>query len=107
VIRARAVVGLLTVGVLIALTPIAYADPPDPTWLTGYWDDDDFDNATEFITDACAIEVASPLDIGPLFAPVASLGPEGTADWVVPLRSVASARAPPAEPAAQLLIANP
>ena len=105
-IRARAVVVLLTVGLLIGLTPAAYADPPDPTWLPGYWDDDDFDNATEFITDACAIEVASPVDIGPLFAPVASRGPEGTADSVAPLRSAASARAPPAAPATQPLIAN-
>src|SRR6266849_4849745 len=74
---ARAVVVLLTVGTLIGLTPAAYADPPDPTWITGYWDDDDFDNSTEFITDACAIEVASPVDIGPLFVPVASLGSGG------------------------------
>ena len=105
-IHARAVIVLLTVGLLIGLTPAAYADPPDPTWLTGYWDDDDFDNATEFIMDAYAIEVASPVGIGPLFAPAASLGWEGTADWVAPLRSAASARAPPAAPAAQLLIAT-
>jgi len=103
---ARAVVVLLTVGTLIGLTPAAYADPPDPTWITGYWDDDDFDNSTEFITDACAIEVASPVDIGPLFVPVASLGSGGTVDWVAPLRSATSARAPPAAPAAPLLIAN-
>jgi len=106
VIRARAVVVLLTVGLLIGLTPAAYADPPDPTWLIGYWDDDDFDNATEVITDACAMEVASPGNIGPLFDPVANLGPEGKADWVAPPRSATCARAPPTAPAAELLIAN-
>jgi hypothetical protein len=29
---------------LAALLPLAYASPPDPTWLAGYWDDDDYDD---------------------------------------------------------------
>ena len=54
-----AVLAILVVGV----TPSAYADPPDPTWLGGYWDDDDFDNVIAFIASATAI-TASPLADG-------------------------------------------
>ncbi len=43
------------VGLLGGLTPAAYADPPDPTWLGGYWDDDDFDTPVDFISSAAAV----------------------------------------------------
>jgi len=59
------VAGLLAIFA-VALTPIAYADPPDPTWLGGYWDDDDFDNVIEFITCASAIIAPLVIDVGPL-----------------------------------------
>ena len=56
------VLALLVVG----LTPAAYADPPDPTWLAGYWDDDDYDNVVTFIAGASAIAAAPIIDGRPL-----------------------------------------
>ena len=43
-LRLRGMLGVVLAVLVVGLTPIAYADPPDPTWLGGYWDDDDFDN---------------------------------------------------------------
>ena len=43
------------VGLLGVLTPAAHADPPDPTWLAGYWDDNDFDAAVALIAGASAL----------------------------------------------------
>jgi len=36
--------GLLVVA-LLALCPVAYASPLDPTWIVGFWDDGDYDRA--------------------------------------------------------------
>jgi len=55
----RRVLGAVLAILVVAVTPIAYAEPPDPTWLGGYWDDDDFDNVIAFIASASAI-AASP-----------------------------------------------
>jgi hypothetical protein len=56
----RGILGAVLAILVVGLTPIAYADPPDPTWLGGYWDDDDFDNVVAFIASAAAV-VASPV----------------------------------------------
>ena len=29
---------------LVSLTPLAFASPPDPTWMDGFFDDVDFDD---------------------------------------------------------------
>jgi hypothetical protein len=38
------------VGVLVCLRVLAYASPPDPTWIGGFWDDDDYDDVIIHIT---------------------------------------------------------
>src|SRR4030095_6948006 len=50
--RSQIVLGLILVASILTLTPLAYADPPDPTWVTGFWDDDDFDDVVGYITSA-------------------------------------------------------
>jgi hypothetical protein len=40
----------VVVAALIALPVLAFASPPDPSWLGGWWDDDDFDTVILFIT---------------------------------------------------------
>jgi hypothetical protein len=35
---------------IVLLTPLAYADPPDPVWISGYYDDDDQDGAVTLVT---------------------------------------------------------
>ena len=32
---------LLLAGVIVVLTPLAYASPPDPSWIRGLYDDAD------------------------------------------------------------------
>jgi hypothetical protein len=46
---------------LVALTPLAYASPPDPTWVSGIFDDDDNDNGVFFVTSSTATLDPFPL----------------------------------------------
>ena len=41
---------LVLVALMLTLTGVAYASPPDPTWIPGLYDADDFDNVVDFIT---------------------------------------------------------
>jgi len=91
----RGVCSLVLVALIVGLTPAAYVEPPDPSWLGGYWDDDDFDNVVAFIASTCAIAVLCTVDAGPLWAPVARVEPCEPNAAPAPLRSVASSRAPP------------
>jgi len=49
---------LLVVGVLAGLAPVAHANPPDPTWIAGFYDDADFDDVVLAIVSAAV--AASP-----------------------------------------------
>jgi hypothetical protein len=62
----RALVLLLLVC-LASLTPLAYASPPDPTWVEGFFDDLDFDDVVVSISWAAWAVDADPL---PSLAPV-------------------------------------
>jgi len=42
---ARALILLAATILSFGLVVTASADPPDPTWIGGYWDNDDQDNA--------------------------------------------------------------
>ena len=44
---------------MLVLTPLAYADPPDPTWQVGVFDDDDFDQVVGMIIAASALADAA------------------------------------------------
>lgn len=91
----RAVLTLVLMASLIGLTPAAYADPPDPSWVSGFWDDDDFDNTVVIIAKMCAIDAVAPVDAGPVLAPVAGVKVVDPADPPIPLRSRIYPRAPP------------
>jgi hypothetical protein len=43
--HSRSVLIVIIAALLLGLVPAAHASTPDPTWIGGYWDDDDFDNA--------------------------------------------------------------
>ena len=91
----RAVLALLVIGIVVGITPAAYADPPDPLWIGGFWDDDDFDNTVVIIANACAIHALAPAHVGPVLVPGASLT---LGDPVQPpslLRRTLCCRAPP------------
>jgi hypothetical protein len=93
--RASGCVALIIVTLLIGLLPAAYADPPDPTWIGGYWDDDDFDNVVVFISGACAIAVQSSADARPLWVPGARVEPAVPDVRSALLGTAARPRAPP------------
>ena len=81
---------------LVALTPLAYATPPDPTWVSGFFDDDDNDNGVFLVTSSLVALDPFPLcrwTPFPVFGPAVALdnsGPACSLDG-----SSADARAPP------------
>jgi hypothetical protein len=89
------VVVLVLVGFLLGLVPVAFASPPDPTWVGGYWDDDDFDSAVVVITGTLALDTAGALDAGDLRMPVACLEPMESGLLAAVPRTAARPRAPP------------
>jgi len=52
---------LMLLVALAALTPLAYATPPDPTWLSGFFDDDDNDDGVFLVTSGTAAVDPFPL----------------------------------------------
>jgi hypothetical protein len=79
---------------LTGLPTLAYTDPPDPPWISGYWDDDDFDSVVVFILGTCAVQEEAPARPGPLSAPSpVELAAVGAVP--APVRSESCPRAPP------------
>ena len=87
-IQPRGIFAIVLAILLAGLTPIAYADPPDPTWIGGYWDDDDFDTVVDFITSASAISAPLFVDAGPLWIPGAWVEPVEPSARSVPLQTL-------------------
>ena len=89
---------LSIVALLVGLPPTAFADPPDPTWIGGYWDDDDFDNVVNALTSAVAFKapVRQSVEL-PIPVPVAYVLPVKRHDRRVPLQAAAPPRAPPVD----------
>ena len=88
---------LLVVAFVVALTPLAYADPPDPAWQLAYFDDDDFDEVVGYITSATGLaEVLVVRCLRPLpILVVLRCSPSADPAPFVPL-SPSDPRAPPA-----------
>ena len=55
------VIGTALLTALVALMALAYATPPDPTWVSGIFDDDDNDNGVYFVTSSTATLDPFPL----------------------------------------------
>ncbi len=78
--RFRTTVGLAVLLILVlgALVPMAFASPPDQSWLGGLYDNDDFDNVVLLARSTAAIVVAlapvrvsAPTYVVPLTVPPA------------------------------------
>jgi hypothetical protein len=69
---------LQTVPVLLllsaVLTPMAYASPPDPSWINGLYDGGDFDDVVVQITSGAGV-----IDLIPL----AELRPLPSTPWII------------------------
>jgi len=88
-------VAVLLVVIVAALAPATYADPPDPNWLGGLWDNDDFDDVVILLDGTVAIVQPFTVDATPPGEVVAVVA------WAEPLAvpaavdATASPRAPP------------
>src|SRR3984893_3145580 len=82
---------------ITALTPLAYASPPDASWVQGIYDDADFDDVVVFIASGSAVvELFLQLDLR-LVLPLAGHTAPPEQDAVLALfRSSLQPRAPPA-----------
>lgn len=82
--------------VLVALTPLAYATPPDPVWVSGFFDDDDNDDGVFLVTSSLAAIDPFPLCCWtpfPAFGPLVALDDSSWSPSQI--ASSADARAPP------------
>jgi len=94
-VTVRRAVALLLVLAMVALTSLAQASPPDPTWVAGWWDDGDHDDVVLLVCATAATVHPPPptLDARPVFVgTVAGVEPDTS-----PPRAVApfATRAPP------------
>src|SRR5215831_8258142 len=87
---------LVLAASMLILTPLAYAAPPDPPWLSGYWDDDDFDDVVGYVTSAIGLLQARVACALVPVTPREGLRPTGLPAVAVPVpRKPSSPRAPP------------
>ncbi len=93
----RRLPALLLLGSLVALIPLAYASPPDQTWLGGLYDDADFDDVVLAITSAAGAFEPAPLSLlSPLAALAGVVLPAERAGIAGAEFGASSIRAPPA-----------
>src|SRR5882724_3938000 len=53
--RSRRCLIVLILAVLTVISSLAYASPPDPSWISGIYDDADFDDVVGLVTSATAL----------------------------------------------------
>ncbi len=46
---------LALVASIATLTALAYASPPDPSWIAGWYDDGDFDDIVNYLTSSASL----------------------------------------------------
>jgi len=82
---------------MVALTTLALASPPDPAWIAGFWDDGDYDDV--IVLAICSVGAVDP---HPVSDPcrdrptVDVILPVDEASVPAPTRSAHQTRAPPA-----------
>jgi len=63
----RAILTLLPIApALILLPAIAFASPPDPSWIAGIYDGADGDDIVNLVYETSAAKTAAPSHVGPL-----------------------------------------
>src|SRR3989442_5265679 len=86
-VSVRRLLVLLLIGALASAGPLAYASPPDPAWIAGFWDDGDYDDVVLLATSGVSIADPRP-----------SYEPESVAGVIavlsLPVESPPPARAP-------------
>ncbi len=94
--KLRAALAVVLVASLAVLATLAYASPPDPSWISGLYDDADFDNIIGLITSgAGVIEPFGAGVSGPAEIVIASVVCSDQDPTLCPLSSSDAIRAPP------------
>jgi hypothetical protein len=94
--RVRALGIWLNAAVLGMLLALAYATPPDPTYLGGFWDNADYDDVVILVTSAIgSTDTHTDSDLTRLLVVVAPVLPGEEEGLPAALRSPHSPRAPP------------
>ena len=87
---------LVLLAVLVVLTPLAQASPPDQTWIGGFYDDADYDDVVLLVTGSLQ---AVPCTAVPALLPISKViglvpaTPQATPPDPAPLSE--AGRAPP------------
>jgi len=92
------VIFLLLAVVSPVLTTLAHLDPPDPPWIAGLWDDDDFDSAVDAILGTCAVEPDATDHVGVPWTPVARVIPLALDVHAPAIDAADAPRGPPPAP---------
>jgi len=66
----RRLIGFAVVGTLVCGQLLAYADPPDPNWIAGFWDNADFDDVVVHITSTSSVTETGLSALEPHWAPI-------------------------------------
>ena len=58
---------------MVSLAVLAYASPPDPDWISGFWDNGDYDDIILLLTSGVGIAASHSIEDGRPFAIVRPL----------------------------------
>lgn len=90
-------ISFLVVGVVMSLAVLAYASPPDPDWISGFWDNGDYDDIVLFVTSGVGITASHAIEDGRPFVVVSALVSTLDDNRLAPRPRLSSpTRAPPA-----------
>src|SRR5262245_12693042 len=86
----------LVVGAMMSLAVLAYASPPDPDWISGLWDNGDYDDIILLVTSGVGVADSHAIEDGRPFVIVVALAATDDGDRI-PARPRPSSptRAPP------------
>jgi hypothetical protein len=88
---------LLVVGAMLSLGVLAYVSPPDPDWISGLWDNGDYDDIILLVTSGVGITDSHAIeDWRPLVVVSELVSTVNDALLAARPRLSASTRAPPA-----------
>lgn len=87
---------LVSVVALLGLVPLAYASPPDPSWIAGLYDNADYDDAVLAATSVAGVVADEALAVVHPFppSPWRMTSPDATGSPSVPA-ATSDPRAPP------------
>lgn len=61
----RRALALVLIGGFVALTPLGYASPPDPSWLAGLYDEADYDDVIGLLQQSAVTDTYAASDSAP------------------------------------------